>query len=233
VRRGWQPSLDRRRPFRRLVLAVALAGFLGAAAFASAAAARTVVPTSIPTAGKVSTPGRAPTKAITSDYDAFGLAFGVGGEPTAIVNDPPLAWTGVVNGSVDPHGPVHGAFVLPGTGGVGGKTSRLSVEGGFAAVGGLRLEAFDCAGKLVAFTPNDDGLGPNGRTLMTLTAPGMHSFRLTAAGGSTFAVPSIDYDDPVPCDDADGDGVADTLENSPNAPKAEQRDAHGEGGGDP
>jgi hypothetical protein len=191
-----------------------------------------VVPASISTAGKVSAPGQAPTRAITNDYDAFGLAFGVGGETTAIVNDPPLAWAGVVNGAVNLRGPVHGAFVLPGTGGVEAQTSRLSVEGGFAAVGTLRLEAFDCAGRLIAFTANDDGLGPNGRTLMTLTAPGMHSFRVTTEGSSTFAVPSIDFGDPVPCADADGDGVADRLDNCRTAANADQRDTDGDGAGD-
>jgi hypothetical protein len=136
---------------------------------------------------------------ITTQYDAFGVHFS-DVVNTAIFNDPPLAWGGVNNsGIVDLIAPVNGKIVLPGTGGTPGSTSSLSVEGGNAATGNLLLEVFDCDGNLIGSTINDDGIGPNGRKLMTLSIPGMSSFRVSTPAVDTFGVDSIALEEPVPC----------------------------------
>jgi len=168
-------------------------------------------PSSVPTAGMVSPAFGPVVHTFTSEYDAFGVHFSAGppapNTPTAIYSDPPLAWGGV-NGSgiVDLLASVDGMLVMPGTGGLAAQVSCLTVEGGFAGVGNLLLEAFDCDGNLVASTVNDDGIGPTGRALMTLNlaaGPGIAAFRVStpAPGGfaDTYGVDSIDMDAPSPC----------------------------------
>ena len=173
---------------------------VGATATVAIAATISFSPSSIDTTGKVSPAFGAATYVVTNDYDAFGVHFSDGGVDTAIFSDPPLAWGGVNGGGVvDLIEPVQGKIVVPGTGGSAGQTTSLSVEGGFAAVGSLLLEIFDCDGNLIGSTVNDDGTGPNGRTLMTLAMPGIASFHVSTPGSDTFGVDSIVLEDPTPC----------------------------------
>ena len=183
----------------RLMLA-GLAVLVGVMATGAAAATFTFSPSSIDTTGKVSPAFGAATYTVTNDYDAFGVWFSDGGVNTAIFSDPPLAWGGVnAGGIVDLITPVQGKIVVPATGGLSGKTSHLAVEGGIADVGNLLLQVYGCDGNLLGSTINDDGTGPNGRTLMTLDIPGMHSFRVSTPAGDTFGVDSIQMEDPTPC----------------------------------
>ena len=230
----------RERSLRSSIVAIlaAVAAVLALIGPATAFAAIAFSPTSIDTTGKVSPLLGAATYTVTSDYDGFGVHFGRPGSPAAIFFDdsasPPQvhAWGGI-NGSgvVDALAPVNGRVVMPGTGGGAAGTSRITVEGGFAPEGSLLLEAFDCGGTLIGSTINDDGTGPNGRTLMTLSTAGIHSFRVSSPANDTFGVDSIEMEEPIPCD-SDGDGIGDFTDNCADAPNPEQRDLDGDGRGD-
>lgn len=132
----------------------------------------------------------APGGLVTNQYNGLGVNFST---PVAIFSDPPLAWSGVNSSNiVDILSPVGGFFTLPGTGTLA-TTGFLSVEAGNAGVGNLLLEAFDLGGILLGSTVNDDGLGPAGRTLLTLTLPGIHSFRVTTPVRDLFGVNQIEF----------------------------------------
>jgi hypothetical protein len=158
-----------------------------------------VTPGSIDTSGKVSPPFSEAEYIVRDDYADFGLQFG-NAALTAIFNDPPLAWGGVnEDGIVDLLAPVSATVAMPGHGAVRASTTRLSVEAGFADVGTLLLRAYDCNGRIVGRTLNDDGVGPNERTLLSLRGRQLHSFIVSTPTGDTFGVPSIKMARPVPC----------------------------------
>ncbi len=123
--------------------------------------------------------------AITTQYSASGVVFStpVG---TAVFNDPPHAWGGINGlGDVDLLAPVDVTIL--------GTTNFLSVEAGFAADGSLLLTAYDSLGNVIGTRVNGlDGLGPNGRTLMTLSLAGIHSFSVSTPGQDTFGVDQIE-----------------------------------------
>ncbi len=197
----------RLRNVKGVAVSLLLAGLLvvvSAMVLTKVALAIFFTPGSIDTTGLVTPAFESAVAVITNEYDAFGVHWSDAGVDTGIFNDPPLAWGGInASGEVDLIAPVQGKIVVPGTGGVQGQTSSLSVEGGEADPGNLLLEVFDCDGSLIGSTINDDGTGPNGFTLMTLAIPGIASFRVStpAPGGfaDTFGVDSIDMEEPVPC----------------------------------
>jgi hypothetical protein len=156
-------------------------------------------PDSIDTAGKVSR-AFGPARYIeVGDYEPFGVELSTD-VPTAIFRHGALAFGGVnAAGVVDLLAPVDGRIVIPGSNGQPGRVSHLSIEAGFSDVGNLLLETFDCAGRPLASTVNDDGIGPTGRTLMTLSVDGMSSFRVSTPAGDTFGVDSIGLDTRSPC----------------------------------
>jgi hypothetical protein len=124
---------------------------------------------------------------ITNQYKDGGVVFN---GLVAVFSDPPNAWGGI-NGSgiVDLVSPVSAYFVVPGTTGLA-TTDFLSVEIGFSAIGSLLLQAYDINGVLLGSTLNDDGTGPNGRTLATLSLAGIHSF--TVSGLDTWGMNQIE-----------------------------------------
>jgi hypothetical protein len=125
---------------------------------------------------------------ITTEYEDGGVIFD---GDVAVFDDGVNAWGGInaVN-VVDLVSPVNGLFVVPGTAMLA-VTDFLSVEIGFAAVGSLLLEAFDINGVLLGSSFNDDGIGPHGRTLATLSLAGIHSFRVS--GADTWGMDQIEF----------------------------------------
>jgi len=161
---------------------------LSAVALAAAAvAANAAVVKPGDAAVAVSPPFGMASEIVTTQYSAFGLVF----SQTAVFSDPPLAWGGVnADGVVDLVSPINAYFVLPSTTS-NAVTDFLSVEIGYANVGALTLEAFDIHGNLLGSTLNDDGLGPNGRTLATLSLSGIHSFRVS--GADTWGMNQVEF----------------------------------------
>ena len=137
----------------------------------------------------------APGGQVTDQYKDYGVIFS-DGVATAIFSDPPLAFGGVNgNGIVDLLAPVNGYFVSPGTTNLA-STDYLSVEAGYARVGDLLLQVFDVNRVLMGFTVNDDGTGPHGRTLLTLSIPGMAYFSVSTPGQDSFGVDQLDFNTP-------------------------------------
>lgn len=79
-------------------------------------------------------------------------------------------------------------------------TDMVSVEIGFAEVGSLLLEVFGADGSFLGSTPNDDGIGPHGRTLATLSIPGIRFFR--ASGSDAWGMDQIEFNPVVPVPEA-------------------------------
>ena len=176
------------------------------AAPALAAPAVTVLPSSIDTTGKISTDGAAPVYVVRTDYDAFGVWFSDAGVNTAIINDvaapEALIWTGVnAANSVDFVSPVNARIVVPGSGGVPAKTSRVTVEAGYVDTpGNVRLEAYDCAGRLIASTNTADAAtGPHGRSQFTISSAEIQSIRVIGVPADKFGVDQIALADTAPC----------------------------------
>ena len=134
---------------------------------------------------------------VTTEYGGFGLVFGP--DKVAIFNDPPDAWGGVnANDIVDFLAPVSGFFVVPSTT-TPGLTGFISVEAGLVdSAANILLEVFDMNGALLGSTIGDDGIGPNVRNLMTLSLPGIHSFKVSTPTGDTYGVDQIEFDTPTP-----------------------------------
>jgi hypothetical protein len=161
---------------------LALAVLLAATAAASQAALVTVKPGDAPVA--VSNAFDVAAEIVTNQYAAFGLYFGPG--PVAVFNDGIPAWGGVnAQGYVDLVSPVSASFSA------GAVSDYLSVEIGFAGVGSLTLNAYDINGALIGTTFNDDGIGPNGRTLATLNIAGIHSF--TVSGLDSWGMDQVQF----------------------------------------
>lgn len=174
---------------RKLVALLAVA-----AVTATAQAQVTVTPGSIGTPACLSPLFGAATCSIGDQYLAYNLRF----SQTATFNDPPLAWGGINNaGAVDLIAPVRGS--LWSTDGLTKfVTGMLSVEAGDAAAGSLLLSAFDVNGALLGTRANGlDGLGPNGRTLMTLNLAGIHSFTVSTPSNDSFGVNTITFATPA------------------------------------
>jgi hypothetical protein len=130
---------------------------------------------------------------VTDQYRSKGLIFGPA--RVGIFSDPPNAWGGVnSSNNVDLVSPVEWSLVIPGTTSPA-KTSSISVEVGFSAVGSILLEAFGAGGVLLGSTVNDDGTGPHGRTLANLSLSGMRSFRVS--GEDSWGIDQIEYGDLV------------------------------------
>ena len=134
--------------------------------------------------------------ALSDEYKDGGLHFSwnVG---TAVFEDPPYAWGGINgNNVVDLISPVNGWIVMPGTLSPGA-VSYISVEAGWAAAGSLTLDVYDIYGNLLGSRVNGlDGTGPHGRTLITLSIPGIHFF--SVYGGDTFGVDQIELGEITP-----------------------------------
>jgi hypothetical protein len=140
---------------------------------------------------------------ITSEYDAKGLIFS-NGAPTMFdtIDSNIQTWNGVADGAMNLLRPVQARIVVPGTGGIPAATSQVTVEAGIDELGGVRLEGFDCAGNslgVVSRASQNDG--PHGRSLFTLSAPGIASFRVfsTDATPDLFGVPQINLGETAPC----------------------------------
>jgi len=124
---------------------------------------------------------------ITSEYSSVGLIF----KDTAVFDDPPRAWGGINGlGEVDLLTPVLFHLVVPSTA-ILGTVDSITVEAGFADDGSLTLEAYDIMGGLLGSALNGPPEGPFGRTTMSLSILGMHSFKV--GGGDTFGVNSIEF----------------------------------------
>jgi hypothetical protein len=137
----------------------------------------------------------APGGQVTDQYKGYGVIFS-DGIATAIFSDPPLAFGGVNgNGIVDLLTPVNGYFVIPGTSTLA-STDYLSVEAGYADVGNLLLQVFDVNRVLLDSTINDDGTGPHGRTLLTLSIPDMVYFSISTPQQDTFGADQLSFNTP-------------------------------------
>src|SRR5882762_6367581 len=128
---------------------------------------------------------------VTDQYSSLGLILGP--KPTALFNDPPVAWAGVnPSNVVDLLSPAQGSFVIPVTSRAA-TTNHLSLEVGSAPPGTVLLQAFSASGALLGATVNDDRLGPHGRTLATLDVSGVRSFLVT--GNDTWGIDQITFGD--------------------------------------
>ena len=172
----------------RLVALVLMAGV----ALTGSAQATIITPDSFGGPFCLSSPFGSAACGITTEYAAGGLVFD---GAVAVFDDPPHAWGGI-NGTnvVDLISPVGGYFVMPSSS-IFATTGFLSVEIGDAAVGSLLLSVFDVNGNLLGSSLNDDGFGPNGRTLATLSLPGMHSFVIS--GTDTWGMNQIEFSELV------------------------------------
>jgi hypothetical protein len=133
---------------------------------------------------------------ITTQYDSGGLVFN-SGTGTATFNDGggTFAWAGINAGILDLLSPVDVQIVLPGTT-TQGVTSSVSVEAGFASAGALLLSVYDSSHHLITSRVNGlDGLGPDGRSLITISASGIAFFEVSTPGQDTFGVNQIDIAD--------------------------------------
>ena len=137
---------------------------------------------------------------MVDEYDDFGVRFSDGVNTGLFSDGSALAWGGInAAGIVDILAPIQGRLVMRGTGGIPAQTSQLTVEAGFAAVGTLQLEALDCAGNRIDVVSNGAATGPHGRTLLTLSAPGISRFRVSTPGNDDFGVNQIDAGTKTPC----------------------------------
>ena len=115
---------------------------------------------------------------ITTQYDSGGVVFSSGvGTATFLDGGVTPAWGGINASIVDLLSPVDVQIVVPSTT-TQGVTSMVSVEAGFASDGNLLLSAFDGSHNLLASRVNGlDGIGPHGRSLITISMPGIAFFR--------------------------------------------------------
>jgi len=135
------------------------------------------------------------TCSITTQYSNGGLVFlnGVAtGTATFADGGIIFTWGGINSaGIVDLLAPVDVRIVAPGST-AQGITSKVSVEAGFASAGNLTLSVFDGSHNLIASRVNGlDGLGPNGRSLITINALGIQYFEVSTSNGDTFGVNQI------------------------------------------
>jgi hypothetical protein len=176
---------------------------------AAAAPPVSVTPDSIPTTGKLSVAEQGPAYRIVADYDAFGLRFSEAGVGTAIFLDaaePGVdVWGGIgPDGTADFVSPINARLVLPGTGGQSAVTDRVVVEAGYSDIGQLELEGYDCSGASIGKVTNTSAAGgPHGRSLLTLSAPGIAAFRVRTPVGDRFGVDQIDIGETTACVKAD------------------------------
>ena len=128
---------------------------------------------------------------ILSDRGAAGPSV-----PTAIFDDPPLAWGGVnAGGEIDLLSPVDGRFVCPSSM-IAALTDMVEVEVGFAAHGSLTLYVYGSDGSLLASRVNGlDGFGPNGRTLIKISRPSKDIASFRVAGADTWGMNQITFGD--------------------------------------
>ena len=135
---------------------------------------------------------------IGDQYDSGGLVFsdGVGTATFRDEIDGVFAWGGInAAGNVDLLTPVDVQIVLPGTT-TQGMTSFISVEAGFAAAGNLLLSVYDGSGDLLATRVNGlDGVGPDNRTLITISVPGIEFFTVSTPALDSFGVDQITIGD--------------------------------------
>ena len=125
---------------------------------------------------------------LDANYIDFGVDFTFGGVE-GYFDDGVFAFGGInADGVLDLLTAVDGRIVIAGNT-VGTTTSSISVEAGFASEGQLLLSAFDINDVLIGSVSNGAALGLNSRSLMTLTTPGIASFRIS--GNDTFGVAQI------------------------------------------
>jgi hypothetical protein len=132
---------------------------------------------------------------ITTQYANGGVVFTTGavtGTATFPDGGVLFTWGGIsATGIVDLLSPVDAQIVVPGTTSQG-VTSKVSVEAGFASSGNLLLSVFDTSHRLIASRVNGlDGLGPNGRSLITIATPGIAFFEVSTSNQDTFGVNQI------------------------------------------
>jgi PEP-CTERM motif len=145
---------------------------------------------------------------ITTEYDSGGVVFN-SGTGTATFDDggATYAWAGINAGIVDLLSPVDVQIVVPGTI-TQGVTSKVSVEAGFASAGNLLLSVFDSSHNLITSRVNGfDGLGPDGRSLITISASGIAFFEVSTPGLDTFGVNQIDIADVTAAGGGGGENV--------------------------
>jgi len=189
----------------RSPLLLALFACLAFAVPAAAAPPVSVTVDSVPTTGKLSVANSPAAYRIESDYDALGLRFSDAGVGTAIFQDtaaPSInVWGGIgADGTADFVSPIQARIVLPGTGGQTAATARVVVEAGYSDIGQLELEGYDCLGRSLGKVSNTTaGGGPHGRSVLTLAAAGIASFRVRTPVGDRFGVDQIDLGETAPC----------------------------------
>ncbi len=133
--------------------------------------------------------------AITTQYQNGGVVFLNGaatGAATFSDGSVLFSWGGINSaGIVDLLSPVDVQIVVPGTT-TQAATSKVSVEAGFASAGNLLLSVFDSSHHLITTRVNGlDGLGPDGRSLITISAPGIAFFEVSTSNGDTFGLNQI------------------------------------------
>jgi len=140
--------------------------------------------TATPSYGNISASGR-----LDDNYIDFGVDFSFGGVEGYFSDTDIFAFGGVNSENIlDLLTAVDGRIVILGST-VGTTTGTISVEAGYAVEGSLLLSAFDVDNVLIASVSNGAALGLNSRSLLTLTAPGIASFRIS--GTDTFGVAQI------------------------------------------
>lgn len=123
-----------------------------------------------------------------SNYIDFGVDFSFG-NVEGYFDDGVFAFGGINgDGFLDLLTAVDGRIVVPGTT-TGTTTGFISVEAGFSSPGLLTLSAFDVDNVLIASVVNDQTVGINSRSLLTLMAPGIAFF--SVSGDDTFGVVQI------------------------------------------
>lgn len=134
--------------------------------------------------------------ALAANYIDFGVDFSFGGVE-GYFDDTDIFAFGGINGDgvLDLLTAIDGRIVVPGTT-TGTTTDMISVEAGFASPGQLTLSVFDINNVLLASVLNDVATGLNGRSLFSLTAAGIASFRIS--GDDTFGVAQISIGSAVP-----------------------------------
>lgn len=139
---------------------------------------------------------------LAAQYKTGGIVFTAfaGGHGCAPFNDGGAvdAWSGLNSGGIlDLVSPVDVQIVTPGTTSQA-TTSKVTVEAGFAADGDLLLSVYDSSFTLITSRVNGlDGLGPNGRSLITISAAGIAFFRVSTPVVDTFGVDSITITTPA------------------------------------
>ena len=132
--------------------------------------------------------------AITTQYQNGGVVFLNAATRTASFSDGGVLYTwGGINsaGVVDLLSPVDVQIVVPGTT-TPATTSMVTVEAGLSAGGNLLLSVYDSSHHLITSRANGlDGLGPDGRSLIIINAPGIAFFEVSTSNQDTFGVNQI------------------------------------------